>query len=279
MKHLILGLSLSLTGLLMVLIIMTHTGQMDRQSELDTVLSEACENALSETMGQFHSYEIEPTQAQLNKARAELAVEGNHYNETPAMRVKRDELIAAFLQNLSMGLDSNATLQVDILNVDAVRGLLKVKVTAKYRNPKGNVGEYESTCTVVLDQDLRYRQKCDTYYVMPVADDPTTLVNERELFCDETEDYIQTKVDTEYSDFKNDIWKKVKQPTGEDYIIPESPTMEDTDEYRYEFEGWYNIGNNMFADASGNIKELNAMYSIVNRDDTVFFARFKKIKK
>ena len=253
MKNYVLGITLALTGIILVMIMMTYTSNMTRQDQLDNKLSEACENAVSETMQQNRSYDI-------------------------ATEEGKKALVGAFLQNLSLGLDNNALFTVDILSADADRGLLKVKVTETFKVPKGNTNKYISDCTVILDQNMRYRAKYDINYYIPMTDDAATLYNEEEDNVTTSDGGIELRKmeEEEQKDFDikypTCIFRTVTSALGDTYVIPDNPVRSG-----YVFTGWYDQAGTLFA---GTDRKVVSSYPFRILDKVnspkKLYARFRK---
>lgn len=63
-----------------------------------------------------------------------------------------NEYLADFIENLSVLLDSNSGIKVEILNTDKEKGLLSIRVTEEFEHPNGKAGTVECERTVVLNK-------------------------------------------------------------------------------------------------------------------------------
>jgi hypothetical protein len=104
-------------GVLTLLIVMTITGRSDRKMELCDVLPSVAETSLAEGM----------------------------YDSS-------DELIATVVSNLSVLLDSESDLRLNLYGIDTDKGLLALKVTEEYRQPNGSMGKVSSERAVIADR-------------------------------------------------------------------------------------------------------------------------------
>ena len=245
MKNFILGITLVLSGIILAMVVMTYSSSMTRQSELNDKLSEAAETAVAETMGENQSWDIESGKGQ-------------------------EELIGAFLQNLSAGLDDNSTYKVDILASDAEKGLLKVKVTESHKVATGGKNDYVARCTVIFDQDLKYRAKEKIVFYVPVQDDPATLDNEWLTCNTDTDGTVECKhiIENKYTATEDELnagliegesrhptclYKEITLSLGAPLILPDAPAIEG-----YMFLGWFDEDGKEFTGEGEMEKEMES---------------------
>ena len=256
MKNLVLGMTMALSGVLLIMTIIIHASVMTRSSELKEKLPSACENALSQVMEEYRSYDIESNEG-------------------------KKELIGALLQNLSSGLDSDSDYKVEILDIDANRGLLKVKVTETHPLPgyfmdkKNMKTGTTATCTVIYDQDLRYRTKYVQDYYQILLDDPATLADElHDRNKSNADGSIEIDHDIDITEYPRALYKEVTVALGDSYVIPDDPVIPG-----YEFLGWYDKNGNLFAkDGQLSIAENVSWesYMTVSNSPTELYGRFQK---
>lgn len=123
MKNVIIGIcSVVLIGVL-VLTIYTLHGRSIRKQELNRALTWGMENAL------------------------EKLKEDSAY--APA---NNEELVALFLQEFLMEIDSKSKVTVNILDVDSKKGLLSAEAILTYSHPIGTTGKVSARETVILEQ-------------------------------------------------------------------------------------------------------------------------------
>lgn len=123
MKTVVRGIILTCIGAVVMLIIMTVTGRMNRSMELKSNLPSAVEETV-EILAVDQKYNIGNT----------------------------NEYLADFVENLSRILDSDCDLKVEILNTDKEKGLLSVRVTEEFEHPNGKTGTVECERTVILNK-------------------------------------------------------------------------------------------------------------------------------
>lgn len=123
MKHLQLIVGIILTMGLTLIIIVTMAGRRGRQVEIDSNLPSVVEDTVENLMLE-KKYDI------------------NNYNE----------LIADLVSNLSIDLDTDSDIMVEVLKADKEKGLLCIKVIEEYKHPNGNTGTVECERTVFLNK-------------------------------------------------------------------------------------------------------------------------------
>ena len=110
-------------GLVVMMIVMTINGRINRTMEITSNLSSAAEEVL-ENMMLDSKYTIQNTNA----------------------------FIADFVETLSMTIDADSDISVDILQCDKERGILSVRVTLFYDHPNGNQGTTSCEKHVILNK-------------------------------------------------------------------------------------------------------------------------------
>lgn len=122
MKNVVMIIISGILGAITLAIVMTIFGRMNRSMELQA-LSSVIEETV-ENMALSKKYDIKNT----------------------------EEYIADFIENLSMHLDTDSALTVDIMQADRDSGLLSVRVTETFQHPNGNKGTVSLDRTVVLNK-------------------------------------------------------------------------------------------------------------------------------
>lgn len=120
--------------MILLMIVMTINGRMNRSMELKSNLSSVVEETI-ENMMLNPKYEIQNT----------------------------NEFIADLIENLILTLDAVSDVKVDILQCDKERGILSVKVTLIYMHPNGNPGSV--TCEKIAIFNKVVEEKKEKYRV------------------------------------------------------------------------------------------------------------------
>lgn len=115
-------------------ILITVGGRSNRQSELDSTLDAVVEETLSNVKAD-HTYEIANYQ----------------------------EFLADFMQALSVNLDCDSDIIINVLKADMEKGLLSIEVIEKYTHPNGKSGTVKCDKTVIFNQLLS--EDTDTYTI------------------------------------------------------------------------------------------------------------------
>lgn len=123
MKNVFLGFGIMLCAVLFLVIGMTIHGRNLRQNELNR----AVDSAISDTVE-------------------------NRFDAKTYSVSSRDEFIADFMEGLLVQINSDCTVQVNILDADVEKGLLSVEVVEKYRHPVGTEGKVAVQRTVIMEQ-------------------------------------------------------------------------------------------------------------------------------
>ena len=144
------------------------------------------------------SRELEQQQA-LNAAVADtmeqLNMQGKYSLDSP------EELVADVTSMLVERLhvkDKNLKLNLDIAGADAKKGLLSIHVTEEFTHPNGKIGKYETTATVVLEQE-EGKKIYQISYTIPMAN------------CVEATNGDQA-LPTEYKSYVQQAGEQVKAP-------------------------------------------------------------------
>ena len=112
-----------------------------------------------------------------------------------------EELIADFMQALLIQIESDSTLNINILGVDYEKGMLSIEVIEHYKQPNGRPGTVACVKTVILEQDIDNSQ---------------------------TEANRQVKITYWIpGNGTNVIYKEFSIKKGSEIIIPQSPNIED----------------------------------------------------
>lgn len=120
MKNTVLMVVTILLGAVFLVSMMTIDGRSNREEELAAELSSCVEESVNTLMAE-KQYDMD----------------------------NRDELLADMAENLSVLLDNDSNLRIEVEQADEGKGLLSVRVTAEYVHPNGSVGEV-STCRTVI---------------------------------------------------------------------------------------------------------------------------------
>lgn len=123
LKSVFLAMGLFLCSIVSIVIVMTFSGTMIRQNELE------------------HAVEL----ALMNTAE-------NQWKERIYSVTNNDELLVEFLEELLVQVTSDATIQVNVLEIDYEKGLLSVEVIEHYVHPIGTNGQISVNRTVVMEQ-------------------------------------------------------------------------------------------------------------------------------
>lgn len=123
MKIVVRSVVLTLIGAVVLLILMTVTGRMNRSMEVDSNLSAVVEETV-ENMALNPKYTID----------------------------NPEEYVADMAENLSGLLDTDSDIMVEIEKADKERGMLAVKVTEKFLHPNGKTGTVSCERVVILNQ-------------------------------------------------------------------------------------------------------------------------------
>lgn len=141
MKQLVYGFIIGLIGVLGIGIVVTVSGKMTRQGEIDNALSNSVENAVETTM-----------------------------NEKVYSISSNEEFIADFTQNLLVQISNDSDIEIQVDKVDYEKGLLSVRVMESFTHPNGKEGKNECETTVVFEQNTA---KADTVKITYLLEDDT----------------------------------------------------------------------------------------------------------
>lgn len=123
MNKIVKYLSWILLVIVLLLLMATISNIGNREQEIQSTLSSAVEDTVN-TMMESKIYTIDD----------------------------QDEFIADFIEALSINLQSNADIEVDILQADHEKGLLSVKVTEHFKHINGNDGTVDCTKTIIFNK-------------------------------------------------------------------------------------------------------------------------------
>lgn len=124
MKHAIWGFFMVLVALIIILIIMTVTGRMQRNTEVNSTISEAVEQSVNAVMNN-KAYTIDD----------------------------KDEFVADVLQNLLNTYENDADITIKIATADKEKGLLGIKVIETFEKPNHGITEDSYEKIVLLETD------------------------------------------------------------------------------------------------------------------------------
>ena len=122
MKNLVLGIVSAVAGMLLLAILMTNGGRVNRSMEVKSNLPSAVEETVEN-----------------------LAEKKYTIND-------RNAYIADFVENLTETLDTDSEISVEVLAVDQVKSVMSIRVTEKYKHPNGKEGTTDCERTVILDK-------------------------------------------------------------------------------------------------------------------------------
>lgn len=123
MKNMMLIMMSTLLGAMMLLLVMIIYGRIDRSMELNSNLPSAVEETV-ENLIHNRKYVIQ--------------------NE--------EEFVADFVESFIYTLDAKSDILLDIWQCDVEKGILSVKVSAKYQHPNGRNGRVTCERTVILEE-------------------------------------------------------------------------------------------------------------------------------
>lgn len=112
----------AILGVLVLMMILTINGRMNRSMEIKSNLSSAIEGA-TEELKLEKSYNIE----------------------------NADQYLADFTEAISVAIDSDGEIRTEIMNVDKEKGLLSIRVTETFTHPNGKEGTVSEDRTVILN--------------------------------------------------------------------------------------------------------------------------------
>ena len=123
MKSVFLGFGITICAIISIVIVMTLCGTNIRKNELNR----AVDSALQDT------------------------VENKFDSKTYSVN-SNDEFIADFIEALLVQINSDCTVQINVLDVDYQKGLLSVEVIEKYKHPIKTEGQVAVKRTVIMEQ-------------------------------------------------------------------------------------------------------------------------------
>lgn len=122
MKHIVIGIGSVLLAGILALAVTTIYGRSLREEELNQALASGMELAMEQT------------------GAGTLSGLGDD-----------EELVAVFLENFLMQLESSSDITVHVLDVDAQKGLLSVEAVMGYRHPIGSMGSVAVRKTLIRE--------------------------------------------------------------------------------------------------------------------------------
>lgn len=134
MKNAILVITTIILGVLVLMMVMTVNGRMNRSMELKSSLPSVVEETI-ENMTQNPKYDINNT----------------------------SEFVADLSENLSMTIDAVSNVTVDVLKCEKDKGLLFIKVTLDYQHPNGKTGTVACERLAIFDRVIQKEK--NTYRV------------------------------------------------------------------------------------------------------------------
>ena len=130
MKNIINLVIVMILGIVVIESVMTSGGKSNREMELAEALPSAVEESVEKLMNE-NGYSINDKQ----------------------------ELVMDLIEDLSITLDSDCNLTVEIENWDTERGLLSVNVIGKYRHPHGEDTSVSCSRTVIYDKNQEKKEE------------------------------------------------------------------------------------------------------------------------
>lgn len=136
MKYLSYGLALGVMTLLISFICVTVMGRDIRGNETDQGLSEAVDSTLQGMYDEGRFYTVD----------------------------NRDDFAAGFLERLSLQMESDSDVELDIVSADDEKGVLSVRIREHYKHPNGADGTAECYKTIFKDSAETEDTKTVNYY-------------------------------------------------------------------------------------------------------------------
>ena len=130
MRNTVLVITTTILGVMVLMIVMTINGRMNRSMELKSNLSSVVEETI-ENMVLNPKYSIQNT----------------------------NEFVADLIETLVLTLDAVSDVRVDILQCDKERGILSVKVTLSYLHPNGDPGTIMCERLAIFNKMIRKEQE------------------------------------------------------------------------------------------------------------------------
>lgn len=121
MKHVINGVIMSAIAFMVIAVVMIISGHSVRKNELEKAVEHAAEQAIGSLDGKENE------------------------------KISREEFIEIFIENLSMGIESDSEVVVSIMGADSEKGILSVRAVEEYQNPLGKAGKVEAERTIILE--------------------------------------------------------------------------------------------------------------------------------
>lgn len=121
MKYVINGMIMAAIAFMVLATVMVTSGRSVRKNELEKALEQAAEIAVSELENQENQ------------------------------GISRTELLEIFNENLAMGIESDAKVNVSVMMADAEKGILSVQAEEAYQNPLGKEEKIQAERTIILE--------------------------------------------------------------------------------------------------------------------------------
>lgn len=123
MKHIIYAVSTVILMIIVFATVITVSGRGERNTEMADNLATVMEQTVDNLMSNNKQYEI------------------TSYND----------FVSDFLENLSVTLDTDSDITVNVLSADQVKGILSIEVIETYKHPNGEIGTVSCNKTVILE--------------------------------------------------------------------------------------------------------------------------------
>lgn len=112
---------MSAIAFMVIAVVMIISGHSVRKNELEKAVEHAAEQAIGSLDGKENE------------------------------KISREEFIEIFIENLSMGIESDSEVVVSIMGADSEKGILSVRAVEEYQNPLGKAGKVEAERTIILE--------------------------------------------------------------------------------------------------------------------------------
>lgn len=122
MKHVITGIMMSAIAFMVIAAVMVVSGRSIRKNELEKTLEHAAEQAM------------------------------RSLSKSENQEMSREEMIDIFLENMSMGIASDADVVVSIMKADPEKGILSVRAEEEFQNPLGKEETVQAESTIILEK-------------------------------------------------------------------------------------------------------------------------------
>lgn len=142
MKNMILGFCLFVIGILSLVSILMLENQSIRKKEIQLGLSQSIESAVAKNVS----------------FRGEVAQEAETESTADAKQTKKifeADLIQSFIINLQ----SDSNISIDVMGIDAKKGVASLKIKEQFQNILGRSSEVSNQRTVIFNQIQKEEQK------------------------------------------------------------------------------------------------------------------------